>query len=126
MRTVNGKRWRADSVLTVLRNEKYVGDLEMQKTITKDFLTHRTSVNNGEAPKYYMKDHHVGIIDRFTWDKVQLMMGSGKEKKESMEGTKDKPAKRGAASSPFVNLICGAEIAEEEGKSHEAGKDFPA
>ena len=41
-KTVNKKNWSASSVLTVLRNEKYVGDIEMQKTITKDFLTHRS------------------------------------------------------------------------------------
>ena len=69
--TVNGKKWSAGSILIVLRNEKYVGDIEMQKTITKDFLTHRSSINKGEAPRYYVKNHHVGIIDRVTWDKVQ-------------------------------------------------------
>lgn len=53
--TVNGKKWRASSILIVLRNEKYVGDIEMQKTITKDFLTHRSSINKGEAPRYYVK-----------------------------------------------------------------------
>lgn len=72
--TVNGKRWRSDTVYNILRNEKYVGDLEMQKTITKDFLTHRSVPNNGEAPKYYVKNHHVGIIDRITWNRVQLML----------------------------------------------------
>lgn len=124
MRTINGKKWRADSVLTVLRNEKYVGDLEMQKTITKDFLTHRASINRGEAPRYYVKDHHVGIVDRFTWDKVQMMLGNGKGKMEGTEerGDEEKPAKRGAVSSPFVNLICGAKIAGEDG--HECGERF--
>lgn len=118
MRTVNGKLWRADSVLTVLRNEKYVGDLEMQKTVTKDFLTHKATVNKGEAPKYYVKDHHVGIIERFTWDKVQMMLGTRQAKKKENSG------KRGVASSPFVNLVCGAEIAGEGGHSHECGKSF--
>ena len=51
-KTVNKKNWSASSVLTVLRNEKYVGDIEMQKTITKDFLTHRSTINKGEAPRY--------------------------------------------------------------------------
>ncbi len=105
MRTVNGKLWRADSVLDILRNEKYVGDLEMQKTITKDFLTHRSSINRGEAPKYYVKDHHEGIVDRFTWDKVRLILDSRKRNRE-------KPAGNGAAVSPFVNLVCGASFDE--------------
>lgn len=104
--TVNGKKWSASSILIVLRNEKYVGDIEMQKTITKDFLTHRSSINKGEAPRYYVKNHHVGIIDRVTWDKVQTMLfekpradmtkGPGKKKVKSIKG------------SPFGNLRCGA------------------
>ena len=95
--TVNGKKWSASSILIVLRNEK---------TITKDFLTHRSSINKGEAPRYYVKNHHVGIIDRVTWDKVQTMLfekpradmtkGPGKKKVKSIKG------------SPFGNLRCGA------------------
>ena len=46
----------------------------MQKTITKDFLTHRSTINKGEAPRYYVENHHVGIIDRSTWDKAQTML----------------------------------------------------
>ena len=104
--TVNGKKWSASTVMIVLRNEKYVGDLEMQKTITKDFLTHRSSINKGEAPRYYVKNHHVGIIDRVTWDKVQTMLfekprtdmtkGPGKKKIKTIKG------------SLFGNLRCGA------------------
>lgn len=117
MRTVNGKRWRADGVLEILRNEKYVGDLEMQKTITKDFLTHRSTVNKGEAPKYYVKDHHVGIIDRFTWDKAQMILGSiHPEKKER------KTSARGAVCSPFANLVCGAKVADDSGRMRECGE----
>ena len=73
-KTVRGCIWRADAVLRVLRNEKYVGDCESQKTITKNFLTHESTKNNGEAPRYYVENHHVGIIDRLTWDKVQAML----------------------------------------------------
>lgn len=107
IRTLRGTIWRADSVLRILRNEKYVGDLEMQKTITKNFLTHQASVNTGEAPKYYVENHHVGIIDRFTWDKVQLMF---KEQgvKASRADTEEKK-KRGSTASPFTNLTCGAD-----------------
>ena len=105
-KTVRGCIWRADAVLRVLRNEKYVGDCESQKTITKNFLTHESIKNNGEAPRYYVENHHVGIIDRLTWDKAQAMLyesGTQSAKKE------DKPKKRrGATASPFSNLTCGS------------------
>ncbi len=73
-KTVLGNAFRADAIYLILRNEKYVGDVEMQKTITKDFLTHKASRNTGEAPRYYIKDHHVGIIDRQTWDRAQAIL----------------------------------------------------
>ena len=120
--TVNGKKWRASSILIVLRNEKYVGDIEMQKTITKDFLTHRSSINKGEAPRYYVKNHHVGIIDRVTWDKVQTMLfekprtdmtkGPGKKKVKSIKG------------SPFGNLRCGAILENGPDAGKPCGEGF--
>lgn len=105
MRTVNGKNWTAGAVLDILHNEKYVGDLEMQKHITRDFLTHRSVKNTGEAPKYYIKDHHCAIIDRFTWDKVQLMLAGSQTSSGEEPG---RPKKASLGSSPFFNLVCGA------------------
>lgn len=105
-RTVRGSVWRADSVLFILRNEKYVGDLESQKTVTKNFLTHEASLNTGEAPKYYVTDHHVAIIDRFTWDKAQAMLQECGFKKNA---PKTEKKRRGNTASPFTNLTCGLE-----------------
>ena len=70
-KTSRGNDWYVSSVFNILRNEKFVGDCEMQKTITQNFLTHESIPDNGEAPKYYVKDHHEGIIDRKLWDAVQ-------------------------------------------------------
>ena len=46
----------------------------MQKTVTKDFLTHRSVKNTGEAPRYYVKNHHAGIVERPVWEKVQAIL----------------------------------------------------
>lgn len=103
--TVNGKAWGASGILGILHNEKYVGDLEMQKTVTRNFLTHRSCKNNGEAPKYYVSDHHEGIIDRETWDRVQRLL-RGKTRKPDEETRQ----KSGISPSPFTNLICGGDV----------------
>ena len=105
-RTVNGKNWTAGAVLDILRNEKYVGDLEMQKTVTVDFLTHRSVKNNGEAPKYYVRDHHAGIIDRQTWEKVQMILKSNSRNRGKTATGK----KKGEKNMPFFQLICGEKI----------------
>lgn len=103
--TVCGKKWRADSVLDVLRNEKYVGDCEMQKTVTTDFLTHHSQPNRGEAPRYYVRDHHAAIIDRMTWEKTKAMLKAReRHAKGNRKMEKKKPATR---LSHFRNLVCG-------------------
>lgn len=66
-----GKKWRPSSVRTILKNEKYVGDLLNQKTYSVSPLTHKKVINFGEKEKYYVKDHHVAIIDRETWNKAR-------------------------------------------------------
>lgn len=101
--TVMHKPWTASSVLGILRNEKYVGDVEMQKTVTESFLTHKTIKNTGQAPRYYLYDHHVGIIDRFTWDKTQARL-DGLHSREPKGKAKEKPKRK---KSPLNNIVCG-------------------
>jgi site-specific DNA recombinase len=66
--------WYSDTVKEILRNEKYAGDLMLQKTVTVDYLSHKTIANDGHATKYYIKDNHDAIIDRETFDIVQTMI----------------------------------------------------
>lgn len=72
--TVNGKRWRADAVLYILRNEKYAGDVIMQKTYTESYLTHKAVRNTGELPQYFIENHHPAIISREVWNKTQELL----------------------------------------------------
>jgi hypothetical protein len=58
----------------MLINEKYKGDALLQKTYTVDFLTKKRAENNGEVPQYYVEDSHPAIIDKETWEVVQLEM----------------------------------------------------
>ncbi|WP_294469538.1 recombinase family protein [uncultured Ruminococcus sp.] len=64
--------WNRDHVNAILKNEKYVGDAILQKYYTVDCLTHQSAKNNGQKPKYLVQNCHAPIIDRETWDKVQL------------------------------------------------------
>ena len=63
--------WGKNSVLNILKNEKYCGDVLMQKDFTVDFLTHHRKRNTGELPKYYLQDHHAPIIPREEWEQIQ-------------------------------------------------------
>lgn len=48
----------------MLGNEKYKGDVLLQKSYTVDFLTKKRVVNNGEIPQYYVEESHPAIIDK--------------------------------------------------------------
>lgn len=53
-KTVYGNNWTSTAIRGILRNEKYCGDVVMQKTITIDYLTHKSKKNEGEAEKFYV------------------------------------------------------------------------
>ena len=49
-------KWNKNSVRTILQNEKYTGDLILQKTFIKDHISKKHCINKGELPKYYVQD----------------------------------------------------------------------
>ncbi|MDD4378227.1 MAG: recombinase family protein [Eubacteriales bacterium] len=71
----NGKvKWYESTIRKMLSNEKYKGDALLQKTYTVDFLTKKRVENNGEVPQYYVEESHPAIIEKETWEAVQLEM----------------------------------------------------
>ena len=64
------------TIRNILTNEKYKGDCLLQKGYTADFLTKKRKTNNGELPQYYIEDDHKSIIDKETFDAVQVMTKS--------------------------------------------------
>lgn len=81
--TVKGNTiWSSTSVLSILHNEKYCGDVVMQKTYTPDCLTHKTVKNHGQMRQYRMQDHHTGIVTRDDWLTVQSIIEAGGHRKK--------------------------------------------
>lgn len=71
-RTYRGStNWKANTVLKILSNEKYVGDLVQRKTYTPDFLTHEKRANKGQVPLVILENHHEPIVSREVWDLAQ-------------------------------------------------------
>ena len=66
-----GKPWGKSSIMRVLRNSTYTGNLLLQKTYSENHLTKRTRQNNGEFPKYYIEDAHEAIIPLRQFNAVQ-------------------------------------------------------
>lgn len=63
--------WSANTVLGILRNEKYCGDLLQKKYRTTDHLTHRKVVNDGTEERFCLRDHHEAIVSRADFQAVQ-------------------------------------------------------
>ena len=77
IKTVTGKtEWSTSTIDRMLSNEKYVGDVRMQKTFTADFLTGRRKKNIGQLASYLVEDAHEPIIGRETFELVQRMKGN--------------------------------------------------
>lgn len=63
--------WSRETINKMLRNEKYVGDVMLQKTFVDNLFDGKQIVNNGELDRVLIQNHHQGIIDRKLFTKVK-------------------------------------------------------
>ncbi len=74
-----GGKWSSGSVLAIIRNEKYTGDVIFQKTFTDSRFNRHT--NYGEYDRYLCREYHEAIISHEIYDKAnELVDRRGKEK----------------------------------------------
>ena len=66
-----GGLWNAGTIMMMLRNEKYAGDLLLQKSYVNNHVEKKQLPNRGELPQYFVAEDHAPIIDRETFDAVQ-------------------------------------------------------
>ncbi len=72
--TLRGRLWGSQTIIRMLRNEKYVGDLTQWKVCCTNYLTGKTEANKGnhpDMPLITIKSHHEPIISREVWNEVQ-------------------------------------------------------
>ena len=70
--------WSAGSVLQILSNERYCGDVLARKTFTPNYLNHKSKRNNHDRNQYRQKDHHEAIITRDDFFAVQKLIRNAK------------------------------------------------
>ena len=72
IKTITGNiKWWDSTISGILGNEKYHGDVLLQKTYTVDFLRHKRVDNKGQVPKYHIEDNHQAIISKEIFNMVQ-------------------------------------------------------
>jgi len=69
-----GVSFAQNGLVGLLRNEKYAGDLLLQKTFVADHLTKKKMKNTGQLPMYLVEDAHEAIIPREQFKAVQAEM----------------------------------------------------
>ena len=64
--------WYNRTVQNIVLNEKYAGDVIFQKTFNSDGISKKHIRNRGELPQYIVENCIPAIVDRVTWQLVQL------------------------------------------------------
>ena len=99
------EKWCPATVLSILSNEKYCGDMLLQKTFVEDYLTHKTVKNTGQLPQYFVEDHHDPIVPKEVYFQVQ---GEIMRRKKVKDPTKVRKAEE----NPLIRRVycgkCGA------------------
>lgn len=70
--------WNSSSVLGILKNERYAGDVRTNKTHRPNLWTKKTVKNNGEVSYIYERDHHTPIVSHEAFDMTQKLIASHK------------------------------------------------
>lgn len=103
-----GTTWTTTVLRSILTNEKYCGDVLLQKTFTSDCISRKVIKNTGQLPMYLIQDHHEGIVDRSTFQAAQTELA----RRTSVRSPSKKNAPTGKSSyaSKYAlseRLVCG-------------------
>ena len=69
-----GKCWKRLQIDRMIKNEKYAGDVVLQKTYIENHLTHKQIRNHGDLPKFRVENAHEAIVDRHIFEQAQKIM----------------------------------------------------
>ena len=93
-------QWAKNAVNSILTNEKYCGDVLLQKTYIDDCINKKVKKNTGQLPMYLVQNHHEGIISRETFDAAQAELARRSAGKSPSK--KNAPTGRGRYSSKYA------------------------
>lgn len=116
-----GNHWSSGTVLDMLRNEKYMGDVLLQKTYTDSNFNRQ--MNTGEKDQYYYKDNHEPIVSREVFDNAQKLIDE--RAKNRCKGMKENAyLNRYALSGKIVCGECGRNFRRKT--NYSAGRSYIA
>ena len=66
-----GVKFTKSAISKLLRNEKYQGDMLLQKTFTLDHISKKQIINKGQMPQFFIQGSHESIVSRELFAEVQ-------------------------------------------------------
>lgn len=69
-------KWTASTVINLLKNERYCGDVLSRKTFTPNYLDHKSKKNRHDRNQYRQMDHHEAIVGRDIYNAAQKMLAA--------------------------------------------------
>lgn len=104
-------KWTDSGVRGIIKNEKYKGDLLLQKTITTDPISKRRIENFGEEEQYYVRNHHEPIVSREVWEQAkEIRLSRNRQSNKMADGKREKYTKKYAFSSMCECGFCGTKL----------------
>ena len=70
----NNTKWYDSTIIKIIKNEKYTGELIQGKTYTSNPIGHKRKNNRGESRLYRIENNHEAIITKDDWEKAQLIL----------------------------------------------------
>ena len=106
--TPQGKSlWSKQSIKNILANERYSGDMLLQKTFTENCISKKVKKNRGEMAKYLITNNHPAIIDRNTFKLVQMEIARRGSKRKTADKTITEQGKYSGKYILTDLLVCG-------------------
>lgn len=69
-------KWTVSTVVNLLKNERYCGDVLSRKTFTPNYLDHKSKKNRHDRNQYRQMDHHEAIVQREIYNAAQKMLAA--------------------------------------------------
>lgn len=102
------EKWGIDQIRNILSNEKYCGDVLMQKTFIQDCISKKVVKNTGQLPMYLIQNNHPAIVSREVYQAVQAE--KARRSATASPSTKTSSTGRTCYASKFAlseRLVCG-------------------
>jgi DNA invertase Pin-like site-specific DNA recombinase len=99
--------WTTATVRNILENERFCGDVILQKTYVTDPISKKVKKNNGELPKVFIKNNHPAIIERSEFERVQLEHARRSSKRKVSDTAQTELGKYSSMYALTEILVCG-------------------